>query len=217
MNLYIYGSGGNGGELCDIAERINSQKKCWENIFFVDDIRIERTWYDRKVYRFDEMLANRHEYECIISLGEPAYRKELHDKLTHNNVSLATLIDPSANISPSASIGSGSIIGSGSFVSSNTTIDTNVMLEVSTFVGHDIHIGMHTVICSSSVIGGNTHIGSESFIGLNCSIKEKTTIGDFCIIGMGSCVVKDIDSGYIALGNPARPIRKNEQYRVFKS
>lgn len=217
MNLYIYGSGGNGCELCDIAERINHRENRWENISFVDDIRVESTWYDRRVYRFDEMLVDEHDYECVISLGEPAHRKELHEKLRKNSVSMATLIDPSVNISPTASIGSGSIIGPGSFVSSNTSIDINVMLEVHTILGHDIHIGMHTVISSCSVIGGNTHIGDESFVGLNCSIKEKITIGNRCIIGMGSSVFKDIENEYIVLGNPARPIRKNEQNRVFKT
>ncbi len=216
MNLYIYGSGGNGCELCDIAERVNSQKERWKNVFFVDDIREERSWYGRKVYRFDEMLADKHEYECIISLGEPLHRQSLYEKLASHNVPFATLIDPSAEISPSASIGQGCIIGSRSFISSNSKIKENTMLEVNTIVGHDISIGKHSVISSCTVIGGATDIGDETFIGLNCTVKDKLKIGNRCVIGMGSSVFNDINDGYIALGNPARPVKKNEQRKVFK-
>ena len=216
MNLYIYGSGGNGCELCDIAERINSQKIRWENIFFVDDIRVENVWYDRKICRFDEMLADNHEYECIISLGEPLHRQSLYEKLVSHNVSFATLIDPSAEISPSVTIGQGCIIGSRSFISSNSKIKDNTMLEVNTIVGHDISIGKHSVISSCTVIGGATEIGDETFIGLNCTLKDKLKIGDRCVIGMGSSVFSDINDDYIALGNPARPVKKNEQRQIFK-
>ena len=64
-------------------------------------------------------------------------------------------------------------------------------------------------------IGGNSVIGSESFIGLGAQTKENLTIGSQVIIGMGAIVFKDIESGMIAMGNPARPIRRNENKKVF--
>ena len=33
------------------------------------------------------------------------------------------------------------------------------------------------------------------------------TIGDNVVIGAGSVVTKDIPAGYLAYGNPARPVR----------
>lgn len=217
MNLFIYGSGGNGCELSDIAKLINQQDKRWGRVAFVDDIRNERIWYKQEVLRFENMLLEKEEYECIISLGEPAHRKTLYEKLLAHKIPLATLIHPDTNISPSASIGKGCIVGARSFVSSNTEIRDNVMIEVQTAIGHDIFIDQHTVISSCSVIGANTLIGSETFIGLNCSIKENTKIGNRNIIGMGSCVFKDVDDGFIILGNPARPVKKNESFLVFKN
>ena len=35
------------------------------------------------------------------------------------------------------------------------------------------------------------------------------------IIGMGSLVYKDVPNEVVALGNPARPIKKNVDRRVF--
>ena len=47
-------------------------------------------------------------------------------------------------------------------------------------------------------------------------IKEGLVIGSEVIVGMGSVVHYDIPDGMIALGNPARPMRRNVEKRVFK-
>lgn len=216
MNLFIYGSGGIGCELCDIVDKINAGGERWRKVAFVDDVRAERNWYNREVFRFDEMLSEKEDYECVIALGEPAFRRSLYEKLSTHGIALATIIDPTAIVSRTANIGKGCIIGPHSFVSSNTRLDDNSMLEIQTVVGHDIYIGRHAVISSCSVLGGNTQVGHESFVGLNCTIKEGIRIGDRCIIGMGSSVFNDIGDGFVALGSPARPARINETHRVFK-
>ena len=216
MNLYIYGSGGNGCEICDLANTINHEKKRWNAIHFVDDVRQEREWYGHSVYRFDSMLLDPEPFECVISLGEPLHRKTLYEKLVAHQVQLATLVSPSAVVSNSATIGPGSIVGTRSYVSSNTVLAANIMLEVQSIIGHDISIGKHSVISSCSVIGGATTIGEETFIGMNCCVKDKISIGNHSILGMGSCLFTNIDSGLIALGNPARTVKKNEDRIVFK-
>lgn len=55
------------------------------------------------------------------------------------------------------------------------------------------------------------HIGNNVWIASNVTILPNVTIGDSCVIGAGSVVTKDIPSGYLAFGNPARPIRYIEQ------
>jgi acetyltransferase-like isoleucine patch superfamily enzyme len=50
---------------------------------------------------------------------------------------------------------------------------------------------------------------------MNVPVKEETTIGDDVIIGMGSVVLRNIDAGMVALGNPARPMKANDSKRVF--
>ena len=46
-------------------------------------------------------------------------------------------------------------------------------------------------------------------------ILEKVSVGSESIVGMGSVVYRDIPDGVIALGNPARVARKNEDKKVF--
>ena len=52
-------------------------------------------------------------------------------------------------------------------------------------------------------------IGKRCWIGVNSIILPGVTIGDNVIIGAGSVVTSDIPSNMIAVGSPARVIRKN--------
>lgn len=51
-------------------------------------------------------------------------------------------------------------------------------------------------------------IGQECWIGGHVTICPGVTIGDRCVIGAGAVVVKDIPDDSLAVGNPARVIRK---------
>lgn len=216
-NLFIYGSGSTGCELVDTIKRIQKLSPRWNGVYFVDDVRAEKTHYGVQVLRFDEMLRFPAQFECVVALGEPKYRRKLYDKLKAHGIKLATVLDPSAAISESAEIGDGCIVGPGSFVSCHTRLGENVMLEINTVVGHDIVVGKHSVISSCSVIGGHSSVGEETFIGLNATIKDRLQIGSNSIVGMGSSVFHPIGDGLIAMGNPARVVQKNQQQQVFKN
>ena len=57
---------------------------------------------------------------------------------------------------------------------------------------------------------GPTRIGSNCWFGVNCVVNTGVTIGDRCVIGANSVVTKDIPSGVIAAGTPAKVIREIE-------
>jgi len=58
----------------------------------------------------------------------------------------------------------------------------------------------------------NTTIGNRCFIGAGTIILPGVNIGDDVIIGAGSVVSKDIPSGMLAVGNPAKVICTVEEY-----
>ncbi len=60
-------------------------------------------------------------------------------------------------------------------------------------------------------------IGDDVWIGGSVSIVGGVTIGSGSIIAAGSVVIKDIPSGVIAGGNPARVLREiTENDKIFK-
>lgn len=59
-------------------------------------------------------------------------------------------------------------------------------------------------------------VGNNVWIGGNVCVMPGVTIGDNVVIGGGSVVVKDIPSGFLAVGNPCRPIRRITEQDIPK-
>ncbi len=215
--LYIYGSGSTGCEIVDIVRRINSNDMKWNKVLFIDDFREEQEWYGIPVLNFEAMLCDNSDYECVIALGEPKHRKKLYQDIKGRNIKLATIIDPGAVVSTTAIFGEGVIVFPFTFISCNTRIDDNVMLEIGVIIGHDIFIGKHSVISSTSVLGGRVSVGECGFIGLNSTVREDVKIGSSCVVSMGSSVFHNVEDHLVVMGNPARPILKNENGIIFKN
>ncbi len=58
---------------------------------------------------------------------------------------------------------------------------------------------------------GRIKVGNNCFIGYNSTILPGVTIGDNCIIGACSLVTKDVPSGTVVGGVPAKVITTTEE------
>ena len=54
-------------------------------------------------------------------------------------------------------------------------------------------------------------VGKNCWLGGSVIVLPGVKIGDGCVIGAGSVVTKDIPNDSVAVGNPAKVIRKIEQ------
>ncbi len=80
---------------------------------------------------------------------------------------------------------------------------------------HIVTIGDHTIIGNSARIithcpvnPGPVKIGRYVFIGYGATILPNVTIGDGALVGAMAVVTKDIPPLTVAVGNPAKIIRK---------
>lgn len=214
MKLAIYGAGGLGREVLELALQINGIHSRWDGFCFIDDINPSRQIKSLDVLPFSAITPQA--YEIVIAVGEPSLRHRLAQKAQASGFTLAQLIHPDTYISDDVQIGVGSVICYGSFISCDTTIGDNVHLQPNTSLGHDCQIGNDCVISSYANLAGHCIVGDRAFIGMNAVVRESTTIGEEAIISMGSAVFNDIAPGLIAMGNPARAIRKNDDKKVFR-
>lgn len=213
MNLGIYGAGGLGREVRELALQINAHTGRWSCVFFIDDVTAEQQVNGSPVLRVGDIPADT---EIVIALGEPALRHQLADKLSAD-FQLATLIHPDVFVPQSTVIEAGCIVCTGAFISCNVVLGRNSLVQPRACVGHDTKIGQHCVVSSQVMLAGGCSTGDRVFIGMNSAIKEKTAIGQDAIIGMGSAVFNPVSESTIVLGNPARAMRNNDQGKVFKS
>ncbi|MBR1945792.1 MAG: NeuD/PglB/VioB family sugar acetyltransferase [Alphaproteobacteria bacterium] len=218
MILGIYGSGGQGRDVFDLAKAVNKESKRWDDFVFINDFSDGKLVRGKEVLTFSDFKSrfSKDAAEIVIAVGEPASREILWNKVVQNGYSFATVIHPTLDLPETVKIGKGVTIQKNAFISCNVQIGDNVCIQVMACVGHDTVIGRNTVLSSLSNCAGNCRIGDNVYIALNVSIREHITVGNDTIVGMGAVVVSDLPSDVIAIGNPARPISKNEQRRVFK-
>jgi len=218
MKLFIYCAGSFGKEIMDVAKRINNRENRWDEICFIDDSPQGDEFYGAKLFNFPTALDkfDLTSLEISIANGEPAIKKALYDRVNHAGAKLATLIDHTAIVSPTAKLGTGVTVSAYCFISSSAVLGDNTILNTNALVGHDTILGENCVLSSAVNIGGNCSIGESTYVGMGAQVKQGTVVGKEVIVGMGSIVHNDIQDGMIALGNPARPMRRNTDKKVFK-
>lgn len=107
-------------------------------------------------------------------------------------------------------------IGENFFANFNLTIldEAEVRIGDNCFIGPNVSIftACHPLDAASRDTGVEwaepVTIGDSVWIGGNATILPGVTIGDNVVIGAGSVVTRNIPSGVVAGGNPARIIKK---------
>lgn len=218
MKLAIYGTGGAGREIHELALEIQAHAQRWDEVFFIDDSRDGETTQGARVWSFSHVVKEclTPELEIAIAVGEPSVRKLLYLKTQDSNFRLATLVHPSSYVSPTAKIASGSIVRRDCLISCNAELGINVDIQYKVLLGHDSFIGSHSEICSAVVIAGDCAVGEEVFVGQNATIKEGVNIGAHSVLAMGSCLFIDMPEKSMASGNPARIMNKDRTGKVFQ-
>jgi bifunctional UDP-N-acetylglucosamine pyrophosphorylase/glucosamine-1-phosphate N-acetyltransferase len=76
-------------------------------------------------------------------------------------------------------------------------------------IGPDVNIGAGTITCNYDGFTKNpTEIGAGAFIGSDTMLVAPLKIGEGARTGAGSVVTKDVPDNTLAVGVPARSIRK---------
>lgn len=120
-------------------------------------------------------------------------------------------------IGKNCTIGEGVYIGPDVIIGDNCRIQNRALLYTGVEIGNDVFIGPGVVTTNDYFptlpVGDwserfkKTIIESNSSIGANSTIVCGCKIGQSSMVGAGSVVTKDVISGYLYFGNPARKIK----------
>lgn len=151
--------------------------------------------------------AKRHSIKLICAIGTPLRRRliEYTERLGYD---YDIVIHPNVIKSRWVTFGKGVIVCAGNILTSQITIDRHTIINLDCTIGHDVHIGKYCTISPGVHISGRVKIGDCVFIGTGAVIAPRVNIGSNSIIGAGAVVINDIPENVLAVGVPAKPIRR---------
>lgn len=199
--LAILGASGHGKVIADAA--LLSE---WDDVVFYDD-----AWPSRKtnaawpvVGDTKALLEGLSRVEgVIVAIGDNSIRQEKSFQLKQALLPLVSVIHPKAIISKHTKIGNGCFIAASAVVNADSTIGEFSIINTAAVIEHDCHIGTACHISPSASLAGGIVAGERTWIGINATLRQLVKLGDDVIVGAGSVVIEDVQSGTTVVGNPA--------------
>jgi UDP-2-acetamido-3-amino-2,3-dideoxy-glucuronate N-acetyltransferase len=118
-------------------------------------------------------------------------------------------IGDNCNIGQNVVVSPGVVLGKNVKVQNNVSIYTGIICEDDVFLGPSMVFT--NVINPRSAVNRKseymkTHVKYGVSIGANATIVCGVTLGEFCFIGAGAVVIKDVKPYALVVGNPSRQV-----------
>jgi len=212
-NIIIVGSSDQAKIVIDIIEKQNE----FNIIGLVDDFKNE----DEPFLGYEILgkiknlpkLINKYKVDAgIIAIGDNWTRGNMAERVKGiaSNLKFASVIHPSAQIGNGVAIGNGTVVVAGAIINSGSSLGAHCIVNTNSSIDHDCKIANFVSIAPGATLAGRVNLGSYSAVCVGANVINNLRIGKHTIIGSGATVVSDIPDYVVALGTPAKPIRKRE-------
>ncbi|WP_150138687.1 acetyltransferase [Candidatus Enterovibrio escicola] len=202
--IAILGASGHGKVIAEIAELNNFL------VEFYDDAYPKKKSIEHwAIYgSTQDLLCRKEEYSCAaVGIGDNFIRADKISLLLKNGLDLPALVHPSAIVSKYSTFSVATVIFAGAIINSFSQIGIGVIINSNAVVEHDCYVGNYVHISPSASLAGGCCIFDYAWLGIGSSVKQGSNLGKSSIVGAGSVVVKDIQAGVTAYGNPAKVIK----------
>jgi bifunctional UDP-N-acetylglucosamine pyrophosphorylase/glucosamine-1-phosphate N-acetyltransferase len=166
---------------------------------------------------------------CIIRSGAQVINSVIQDEvelkayscITDSNIGNSASIGPFAHLRPNSNIKEQVKVGN--FVElKNTTLEKGSKVSHLSYVGdaeigEETNIGCGFITCNYD--GANKHftkIGKGSFIGSDTQVIAPLSIGNYCYIGSGSTINRDVPDGAFAIARAKQENKEGLAKRFIK-
>jgi sugar O-acyltransferase (sialic acid O-acetyltransferase NeuD family) len=144
---------------------------------------------------------------AVVGIGDCAVRLTLSAWLQERGFELVSAVHPRAVLAGSSSVGPGTMVGAGAVVGVRATLGSAVIVNTRASVDHDCVIADGVHVCPGATLAGGVRVGKGAWIGAGATVIDGVSIGPGAVIGAGAVVVRDVESGVVAHGVPARVVR----------
>ena len=151
--------------------------------------------------------------KAFVALGDNERRLVMGRRLQSFGFQIINVVSPAATISPSVQMGLGIAIMAGAVVNAQCQIDDFAIINTGAIVDHDAHIGEGSHVAPGCALAGRVKLGRLAFLGTGTNAIPGISVGNSAIVGAGSCIVRDVPAGALAIGVPARIVRRRKPVR----
>lgn len=148
-----------------------------------------------------------HGYMGIAAVGDNAVRKSVFLEIK-KRMPVASFVHPTAYVEKGVSIGEGTVVLAQCYLNTRTVIGANCIINNGVIVEHDNRIGDHVHLSPGVKLAGNVSVGSETHVGIGAVVINSVSIGSGVVVGAGAVVIESIDDFSLAVGVPAKVVRK---------
>lgn len=199
--LLIIGASGHGKVIAEIALKMNK----WQYIAFLDDNEtINSSMGIEVIGNSNQVTDYINDFDIFVGIGNNITRQKIHHKLLNYGATIPILVHPSAIIGEQVEIGEGTAIMAGVVINCCTKIGNGCIVNTGATIDHDNIIENFVHISPGAKLAGTIKVGQGSWLGIGCVISNNVNITEFCTVGAGAVVVKDIIVPGIYIGVPVR-------------
>jgi sugar O-acyltransferase (sialic acid O-acetyltransferase NeuD family) len=210
--IVIVGAGGFGREVIDVIDAINAEADApvWEVVGVVDDAPSEANLerLERRGTPFlggtGEPLVWPNPVHYVVGIGSTRVRRTIADRYDAAHLRAATLVHPSVTQGFDVRIGEGTVICAGVRLTTNIDLGRHVHLNLNVTVGHDTTVRDFVSVNPLASISGDCLLEAGVLIGVAGVVLNGLTVRDGATVGGSACVVRDVPSGVVVKGVPAR-------------
>ena len=211
-DIAIFGVGGFGREILALIKEINKVDPIYHIVGFFDDGHEKGEMVNGipVLGKIDELNCWPTEIGVVVAIGDSEIRKHVVSRINNPKVFFPSLIHPNVVIEDAEFVKTGiaCIICAGNIFTTNIVIGDFVIFNLGCTIGHDVSIGDYVCFMPSCNVSGEVTIAEGAYCGTGVKIINQISIGKNATVGAGAVVTMNIPDDCVAVGVPARIIKK---------